>query len=118
MLRGFELHECSLVIVLFMRPLRIKSIKSNDDGNEKNHGRAAEQCVIIIIIIIIIIVIIIIIIILNPRLKNTGRWSKKNKKIVVAGMNTNPGGVPTKNCHLVKQRWNAECKQKSVEIES
>ena len=48
MLRGFELHECSLVIVLFMRPLRIKSIKSNDDGNEKNHGRAAEQCVIII----------------------------------------------------------------------
>jgi len=31
---------------------------------------------------------------LNPRLKNTRRWIK-NKEIVVAGMNTNPGGVPT-----------------------
>jgi len=27
--------------------------------------------------------------------KNTRRWSKKNKDIIVAGMNTNPGGVPT-----------------------
>jgi len=29
---------------------------------------------------------------------------EKNKEIVVAGMNTNPGGVPTENCRLAKPR--------------
>ena len=32
---------------------------------------------------------------LNPRLKNIRKLCKKIKEIVVAGMNTNPGGVPT-----------------------
>jgi len=52
------------------------------------------------------IIIIIFIIFFNPfyyyyyyyfktSVKNTRRWSKKIKDIVVAGMNTNPGGVPT-----------------------
>jgi len=31
----------------------------------------------------------------KPSVKNTRRWSKKLKDIVVAGMNTNAGGVPT-----------------------
>jgi len=34
-------------------------------------------------------------IIFKPWLKNTRRWSKKIEEIVVAGMNTNPGGVLT-----------------------
>jgi len=32
---------------------------------------------------------------LNPRIKKYPKVEQKIKEIVVAGMNTNPGGVPT-----------------------